>query len=56
MIPSDLQLQIGTITNYNNEIVVATTDQKLGLNHYINEEVNTILTTPIITISSTPFK
>ena len=47
MIPSDLQLQIGTITNYNNEIVIATSDQKLGLNSSINEtHINTVLTTP----------
>ena len=46
MIPSDLRLQIGTITNYNNELVIATTDQNLGLNPSINEEVNTVLKTP----------
>lgn len=47
MIPSDLQLQIGTITNYNNEIVIATFNQKLGLNPSINDmHKNTVLTTP----------
>ena len=45
MIPSDLQLQIGTITNYNNEIVIATSDQKLGLNPSINNlHINTVIT------------
>jgi hypothetical protein len=44
MIPSDLQLQIGTITNYNNEIVIATNDQKMGLNPSINDmQLNTVL-------------
>lgn len=44
MIPSDLQLQIGTITNYNNEIVIATSDQKLGLNPSINDaNIKTVL-------------
>ena len=47
MIPSDLQLQIGTITNYNNEIVIATSDQKLGLNPSVNDEkINTVLKPP----------
>ena len=47
MIPSDMQLQIGTITNYNNEILIATSDQKLGLNPSINDmQMNTVLTTP----------
>jgi hypothetical protein len=47
MIPSDLQLQIGTITNYNNKIVIATSDQKMGLNPTINDmQINTVLITP----------
>ena len=36
MSPSDMELQIGIIQNYNNEIVIATSDQKLGLNNEIN--------------------
>ena len=42
MIPSDLQLQIGTITNYNNNIVIATTDMSLGINEHINQKVNVV--------------
>ena len=36
MSPSDMELQIGIIQNYNNEIVIATSDQKLGLNNDVN--------------------
>jgi len=36
MSPSDMELQIGTIINYNNEIMIATPDQKLGVNNEIN--------------------
>ena len=36
MSPSDMELQIGTIQDYNNEIVVATTGQELGLNNGVN--------------------
>ena len=32
MVPSDMVLQIGTISGYNNNIQVAEPDQKLGLN------------------------
>ena len=46
MIPSDMQMQIGTITNYNNEILIATPDQTMGLNPSINDmQINTVLTT-----------
>ena len=40
MSPSDMEIRIGKIQNYNNEIVVATSNQSLGLNNNIN-------TTPI---------
>ena len=47
MIPSDLKLQIGTITNYSNEIVIATPEQSLRLNPPINDfHKNTVLVTP----------
>ena len=36
MLPSDLRLQMGTIINYNNEILIAGDEQKLGQNKYIN--------------------
>jgi len=36
MSPSDMELQIGTIINYNNEIMIATADQKLGVNDNVN--------------------
>ena len=36
MSPSDMILQIGTIADYNNKIVVATSSQTLGLNGDIN--------------------
>ena len=50
MIPSDMQMQIGTITNYNNEILIATPEQKMGLNLSINDaHKNTVLiSTPSI--------
>jgi len=48
MIPSDMQLQVGTITNYNNEILIATPDQTIGLNPSVNTVLNTVLkTSPI---------
>jgi hypothetical protein len=36
MLPSDMELQIGVITNYNNEIVVATKGMPLGKNEAVN--------------------
>ncbi len=36
MSPSNMELRIGTIKDYNNEIVVATDQQELGLNDNIN--------------------
>ena len=36
MVPADMLLRVGNIVGYNNEIVVATADQKLGLNSDIN--------------------
>ena len=36
MAPSDMELRIGTIQDYNNEIVVAGSGQKLGINADIN--------------------
>ena len=48
MAPGDMELRIGTIQYYNNEIVVATTNQKLGL----NGEVNTKHTPPPIIVSA----
>lgn len=38
MSPSNMELRIGTIKDYNNEIVVATNNQKLGLNNDINNQ------------------
>ena len=38
MAPSNMLLRIGQVVGYNNEIVVATTDQKLGVNTNINAE------------------
>ena len=54
MCPSDMELQIGTIADYNNEIVIATDAQELGLNNGVN-------TKPIppkqnITLKGTPTK
>ena len=37
MIPSDMDLRIGTIDGYNNEIMVATDDMSLGTNDRIND-------------------
>lgn len=39
MTPSNMELHMGQVDGYNNEIVVATKDQKLG----VNETVNTVL-------------
>jgi hypothetical protein len=36
MSPSDMELQIGTIVGYNNLIIIATENQKLGFNEEIN--------------------
>lgn len=36
MSPSNMELRIGTIMDYNNEIVIATKNQKLGLNNEVN--------------------
>ena len=36
MAPSDMLLRIGRIQGYNNEIIIATTEQGLGLNEAIN--------------------
>ena len=44
MLPSNLRLQIGTIVNYNNKIVIAGDDQTVGK----NEDVNTQVIPPII--------
>ena len=38
MSPSDMELRIGTFVDYNNEIVVATDEQELGLNNSINDQ------------------
>ena len=37
MIPSDLVLKVGTVSGYNNNIVVASTDMKLGHNEQVNQ-------------------
>ena len=36
MSPSDMELQVGTIVGYNNLIIIATENQKLGFNEEIN--------------------
>ena len=36
MSPSNMELRIGTIQDYNNEIIIATDKQKLGLNNGLN--------------------
>lgn len=38
MSPSNMELQIGTIKDYNNEIVVATGEQTLGFNNGVNNQ------------------
>jgi hypothetical protein len=43
MLPSDLRLQIGTIVNYNNEILVAGDDRKLGQNEDVNSKPAVVL-------------
>jgi hypothetical protein len=36
MIPSNLVLNVGTLIGYNNCIVIATADMKIGLNEQVN--------------------
>ena len=49
MIPSDLRLQIGTIVNYNNEILIASESQKLGLNENVNSSpTQTLISPPVM--------
>ena len=43
MSPSNMELQIGTIRDYNNEIVIAGQGQNLGFNHGINAAVENFL-------------
>ena len=45
MIPSDLRLQIGIITNYNNFILIAPPDLSLGIVN-VNQPLNTVLQSP----------
>ena len=54
MLPSDLGLQVGTITNYNNKILVAGNDQKLGKNEHINSEPAIIQSMPQSRVQSMP--
>ena len=42
MLPSDLELQIGTIKNYNNKIVIATAELSIGKNDGVNEDTGII--------------
>ena len=46
MLPSNLQLQIGTITNYNNEILIAGDDEDLGKNKTINSKPAEVVVVP----------
>jgi hypothetical protein len=41
MSPSNMELRIGTIEDYNNEIVVATGEQTLGVNNTVNAKLVT---------------
>ena len=43
MIPSNMQLQTGTIMNYNNKIYIAGDEQSLGKNLSVNAVLNTVL-------------
>ena len=54
MTPSDMELRIGEIKDYNNKIVVATNKEKLGVNNSVNNE--TIPPAKIIQLSGTPTK
>jgi hypothetical protein len=57
MSPSDMELQIGTIVGYNNLIIIATENQKLGFNDEVNvKHVDLILpeTTTTTTKKSLP--
>ena len=50
MAPGDMDLRIGNIQDYNNEIVVATSSQSLGL----NDDVNNIIPKQVTTTVGTP--
>ena len=51
MSPSNLQMQVGTIKNYNNEIVLSIDDQKLWWNKTVNLPANA---TSYTDVSGTP--
>ena len=51
MSPSDLELQIGTIADYNNEIVIATGKEELGFNTSVNAKAPP---KPITKLEGTP--
>ena len=46
MAPSDMRLHIGTVVGYNNDIVVATEKQSLGINPAVNISVDEQIDTP----------
>jgi hypothetical protein len=54
MSPSNMELRIGEIQNYNNKIIVATDYQKLGLNNDVN--IQTIKPIQHTEIKGTPTK
>ena len=54
MPPSNMELQIGTIEDYNNEIVIATKTQDLGLNNEVN--VKPVPPKPTHNVQGTPTK
>ena len=53
MLPSDLQLQIGSVNNYNNEIMIANESQILGLNPTVNTVSQTLSNVPVKSAPST---
>ena len=56
MSPSDMVLRVGTIVGYNNQIVVATKNQKLGFNEEINAPIHHDSIKTNETVKGTPTK
>jgi hypothetical protein len=54
MLPSDMNLHVGTINGYNNLIQIATNDMQLGYNAEVNEESNAPIPEPTPVIDDPP--
>ena len=62
MAPSDMALKVGTGINYNNKIIIATSDQNIGVNKGLNERIIQaptvhipVVPTPVIPNKAQPY-